>query len=154
MEYSRRPTKSIPKENQLKILNKIYQTYLVSTTPPISNIQVNINGVQKLLSNIKANKATGPDNIPHRSKKETLTMLRIIAPFRSPVSAANFWSTSSVTISMNIWTSTAYYHPCNMASDPAIPVSPNSLSRRLTWASPTVRRNKWTSQSWFLQGLW
>ena len=32
MEYSRRPTKSIPKENQLKILNKIYQTYLVSTT--------------------------------------------------------------------------------------------------------------------------
>ena len=33
MEYSRRPTKSIPKENQLKILNKIYQTYLVSTTP-------------------------------------------------------------------------------------------------------------------------
>ena len=32
MEYSRRPTKGIPKENQLKILNKIYQTYLVSTT--------------------------------------------------------------------------------------------------------------------------
>ena len=32
MEYSRRPTKSIPKENQLKILNKIYLTYLVSTT--------------------------------------------------------------------------------------------------------------------------
>ena len=32
MEYSRRPTKSIPKENQLKILNKIYQTYLVFTT--------------------------------------------------------------------------------------------------------------------------
>ena len=32
MEYSRKPTKSIPKENQLKILNKIYQTYLVSTT--------------------------------------------------------------------------------------------------------------------------
>ena len=32
MEYSRRPTKSIPKENQLKILNKIYQIYLVSTT--------------------------------------------------------------------------------------------------------------------------
>ena len=32
MEYSRRPTKSIPKENQLKPLNKIYQTYLVSTT--------------------------------------------------------------------------------------------------------------------------
>ena len=32
MEYSRSPTKSIPKENQLKILNKIYQTYLVSTT--------------------------------------------------------------------------------------------------------------------------
>ena len=115
--------------------------------PPISNIQVNINGVQKLLSNIKANKATGPDNIPCHSKKETLTMLRIIAPFRSPVSAANFWSTSSVTISMNIWTSTAYYHPCNMASDPAIPVSPNSLSCRMTWASPTVRRNKWTSQS-------
>ena len=37
MEYSRRPTKSIPKENQLKILNKIYQTYLVSTTPTIAN---------------------------------------------------------------------------------------------------------------------
>ena len=35
MEYSRRPTKSIPKENQLKILNKIYQTYLVSTTVPL-----------------------------------------------------------------------------------------------------------------------
>ena len=35
MEYSRRPTKSIPKENQLKILNKIYQTYLVSTTDGI-----------------------------------------------------------------------------------------------------------------------
>ena len=32
MEYSRRPIKNIPKENQLKILNKIYQTYLVSTT--------------------------------------------------------------------------------------------------------------------------
>ena len=32
MEYSCRPTKSIPKENQFKILNKIYQTYLVSTT--------------------------------------------------------------------------------------------------------------------------
>ena len=37
MEYSRRPTKSIPKENQLKILNKIYQTYLVSTTVMISS---------------------------------------------------------------------------------------------------------------------
>ena len=35
MEYSRRPTKNIPKENQLKILNKIYQTYLVSTTDGI-----------------------------------------------------------------------------------------------------------------------
>ena len=33
MEYSRRPTKSIPKENELKTLNKIYQTHLVSTTP-------------------------------------------------------------------------------------------------------------------------
>ena len=32
MEYSRRPTKSTPKENQLKVLNRIYQTYLVSTT--------------------------------------------------------------------------------------------------------------------------
>ena len=38
--------------------------------PPIGNIQVNINGVQKLLSNIKANKATGPDNIPCRILKE------------------------------------------------------------------------------------
>ena len=36
MEYSRRPTKSIPKENQLKTLNKIYQTYLVSTTMYLS----------------------------------------------------------------------------------------------------------------------
>ena len=153
--------------------------------PPIGNIQVTINGVQKLLSNIKANKATGPDNIPclswkklplnwprfwptssnthcemapslttgrkHKcplsSKKETSTMLRTIAPFRSPVSAANSWSTPSVTISMNIWTSTAYYRPYNMVLDPAIPVSPNSLSRRMTWASPTMRRNKWISQS-------
>ena len=31
--------------------------------PPIGNIQVNINGVQKLLSNIEVNKATGPDNL-------------------------------------------------------------------------------------------
>ena len=31
MEYPRGPTKSISKENQSKILNKIYQTYLVST---------------------------------------------------------------------------------------------------------------------------
>ena len=38
--------------------------------PPIGNIQVNINGVQKLLSNIKVNKATGPDNIPCRILKE------------------------------------------------------------------------------------
>ena len=28
MEYSRRPTEGIPKENQLKILNKIYETLL------------------------------------------------------------------------------------------------------------------------------
>ena len=34
-----------------------------------------------------------------------------------------------------------------MASDPAIPVSPNSLSHRMTSTSPTVRRNRWTSQS-------
>ena len=153
--------------------------------PPIGNIQVNINGVQKLLSNIKANKATGPDNIPcgilkeaapelapiltnifqHSPrdgglpddwkkaqvspvlKKEAPTMLRTIAPFRSPVSAANFWSTSSVTISRNIWTGTAYCRLFNMASDPAIPVSPNSLSPCMTWESPTMRRNKWTSQS-------
>ena len=32
MEYSRRPAKSIPTENQPKILNTIYQIYLVSTT--------------------------------------------------------------------------------------------------------------------------
>ena len=38
--------------------------------PPICNIQVKSNGVQKLLSNIKANKATGPDNIPCRILKE------------------------------------------------------------------------------------
>ena len=30
--HSHMPTKSIPKENQLKILNEIYQTHLVSTT--------------------------------------------------------------------------------------------------------------------------
>ena len=48
MEYSRRPTKSIPKENQLKILNKIYQTYLVSTTysPPLESLLTNVNGQQ------------------------------------------------------------------------------------------------------------
>ena len=48
---------------------------------------------------------------------------------------------------LDIWTSTAYYRPYNMALDPAIPVSPNSLSRRMTWASPTMRGNKWISQS-------
>ena len=84
---------------------------------------------------------------PLSSKKERPTMLRTITPFRSPVSAANSWSTSSVTISMNIWTSIAYYRPYNRALNPAIPVSPNSLSRRMTWASPTMRRNKWISQS-------
>ena len=48
MEYSRRPTKSIPKENQLKILNKIYQTYLVSTTysPPLESSLTNVTGQQ------------------------------------------------------------------------------------------------------------
>ena len=38
--------------------------------PPIGNIQENINGVQKLLSNIEVNKATGPDNLPCRILKE------------------------------------------------------------------------------------
>ena len=48
MEYSRRPTKSIPKENQLKTLNKIYQTYLVSTTysPPLESSLTNVTGQQ------------------------------------------------------------------------------------------------------------
>ena len=48
MEYSRRPTKSIPKENQLKILNKIYQIYLVSTTysPPLESLLTNVTGQQ------------------------------------------------------------------------------------------------------------
>ena len=48
MEYSRRPTKSIPKENQLNILNKIYQTYLVSTTysPPLKCLLTNVIGQQ------------------------------------------------------------------------------------------------------------
>ena len=53
MEYSRRPTKSIPKENQLKILNKIYQTYLVSTTLNIHTVAPpsNFQKSQKLFCN-------------------------------------------------------------------------------------------------------
>ena len=46
--------------------------------PPIGNIQVNINGVQKLLSNIKVNKTTGPDNIPCRILKEAAPQLALI----------------------------------------------------------------------------
>ena len=48
MEYSRRPTKGVPKENQLKILTKIYQTYLVSTTysPPLESLLANVTGQQ------------------------------------------------------------------------------------------------------------
>ena len=48
MEYSRRPTKSIPKENQLKILNKIYQTYLVSTTYVIT-VRISIHPKETIL---------------------------------------------------------------------------------------------------------
>ena len=48
MEYSSRLTKSIPKENQLKILNKMYQTYLVSTaySPPLESLLNIVNGKQ------------------------------------------------------------------------------------------------------------
>ena len=48
MEYSRRPTKNIPKENQLKILNRIYQTYFVSPTysPPLGSLLNNVNRQQ------------------------------------------------------------------------------------------------------------
>ena len=45
MEYSRRPTKSILKENQLKTLNKIYQTYLVSTTSLIKPLGTNFGDI-------------------------------------------------------------------------------------------------------------
>ena len=40
MEYSRRYTKNIPNENQSKILNKIYQIYLVSTTQTMKLVSV------------------------------------------------------------------------------------------------------------------
>ena len=41
-----------------------------STTPSVSPIKVNIQGIQKLLKDIKPHKATGPDNIPGRLLKE------------------------------------------------------------------------------------
>jgi hypothetical protein len=41
-----------------------------SNTPTINNIQVDVEGVLKLLSSVKVNKATGPDQIPARILKE------------------------------------------------------------------------------------
>jgi len=43
--------------------------------PPIPNIEINTNGVFKLLSNIQSNKAAGPDKIPCRILKELATEL-------------------------------------------------------------------------------
>ena len=53
MEYSRRPTKSIAKENQLKILNKIYQIYLVSTTVTIRDGKTHVWCVNRTLKPIE-----------------------------------------------------------------------------------------------------
>ena len=41
-----------------------------STTPDMPSIQISSKGVDKLLSNLKVNKAAGPDNIPARILKE------------------------------------------------------------------------------------
>ena len=147
--------------------------------PPIGNIQVNINGVQKLLSNIKANNATWPDNIPCRILKEAAPELAQILTdiFQhslrdgvlpdnwkkvqvSPVfkkgntnNAENYRPILLTCVSCKLLEHIISHHihehldRQHMASDTAIPVSPNSLSQHKTWASPTMRRYKCTSQS-------
>ncbi len=43
--------------------------------PPIQHLTITVKGVEKLLSNIKVNKASGPDNIPCRILQELSTEL-------------------------------------------------------------------------------
>ena len=51
--------------------------------PPIDDMCVTVQGVEKLLSGIDPNKASGPDRIPCR-------MLKELAPLLAPVLAAIF----------------------------------------------------------------
>ena len=44
--------------------------------PAISDIEITVNGVSKLLQQLKVNKANGPDGIPNRIRKETESKLQ------------------------------------------------------------------------------
>ena len=77
MEYSRRPTKSIPKENQLKILNKIYQTYLVSTTLVKGAPGLYINFISIFTSRVLSFRHMVCTN--YRLKKQNSTLLTVLS---------------------------------------------------------------------------
>ena len=54
----------------LYFLGRKFHIYPLSQSPDISGLTITVKGVTKLLSNVKPNKATGPDNLPCHLLKE------------------------------------------------------------------------------------
>ena len=46
-----------------------------SPSPDIDHLEITVEGVRKLLSNVNPKKANGPDNIPNRVLKECATSI-------------------------------------------------------------------------------
>ena len=83
MEYSRRPTKSIPKENQLKILNKMYQTYLVSTTHGKQRTVYSVESISWIM--ISNRRISSQDIDPVLQKYSGICSRRVTGPLRGGV---------------------------------------------------------------------
>ena len=96
-----------------------------SRFPPIPNITISTNGIEKLLQNLNPNKATGPDGIPPRILKE---FAKEIAPILSIIYQASIdtghlpadWKTANISpiYKKSDRTKASNYRPVSLTSVP------------------------------------